>query len=261
MLIYFVRHGQTEDNVQGIIQGHKDTPLNDHGRKESERLAKRLKDLDIHEAWSSPLARAKETAEIILDHHPNIKLKLHDGIKERYLGSMEGRRRKRGEHAPDDAESSHDLLLRVTEWFDEFLSGHIPLEPLPDSHHQQQHNHHNHHHHHELGKSYHEMLVQKEEESERIDNENKSEKKILIVSHGAWLSCLLQFILHKLKFGISPKVNLNQPCYNTSIMLIKVEFNHSKQIWNGKLESWGDIKHLDDMRDQEIKEVTDDVKG
>ncbi|WVW78911.1 hypothetical protein I302_100874 [Kwoniella bestiolae CBS 10118] len=237
MLLYFIRHGQTEDNVQGIIQGHKDTPLNAHGRKESERLSQRLKNLKIHEAWSSPLSRAKETAEIVLRHHPDIQLKLHDGIKERCLGSMEGRRRARGEHAPPDAESSHELLRRVTEWFDLFLSSHIPPAPLPASNH---------------------FLngFRKSSESE------EDQKVVMIVSHGAWLSCLQQLLSHMLKFKISHRVDLHRPCYNTSIMMVHVEYSHDKHKWSGKIENWGDIAHLRDMmeKDEEVGEVADDVK-
>ncbi|WRT65185.1 uncharacterized protein IL334_002128 [Kwoniella shivajii] len=236
MLLYFVRHGQTEDNVQGIIQGHKDTPLNAHGRKESERLAKRLKDLDLHEAWASPLSRAKETAEIVLRNHPGTELKLHDGIKERGLGSMEGRRRARGEHAPADAESTHELLRRVTEWFDLFLSSHIPPSPLPSS----------------------PSIFTYLDKHRHLTKDD--EKIIMIVSHGAWLSCLQQLITHILKFKISNKVNLHQPCYNTSVMTVRVEYNHDKHKWNGKVESWGDIAHLRDMVNEEVKEVADDVR-
>ncbi|WWD00138.1 hypothetical protein V866_007046 [Kwoniella sp. B9012] len=237
MLLYFVRHGQTEDNVQGIIQGHKDTPLNAHGRRESERLAQRLKDLKIHEAWSSPLSRARETAEIVLRHHPDIQLKLHDGIKERCLGSMEGRRRKRGEHAPPDAESSHELLHRVTEWFDLFLSSHIPPSALPATN------------------GFHKSDIEDIEAAHQ-------QKVVMIVSHGAWLSCLLQLVSHTLRFKLSHKVDLTQPCYNTSIMVVDVEYNHEKHKWNGKIERWADIAHLRDMLEmnEEVKEVADDIR-
>ncbi|WWC58997.1 uncharacterized protein I303_101543 [Kwoniella dejecticola CBS 10117] len=240
MLLYFVRHGQTKDNVQGIIQGHKDTPLNAHGRKESERLSERLKDLKIHEAWSSPLSRARETAEIILKHHPDIELKFHNGIKERFLGSMEGRRRKLGEHAPPDAENSHELVKRVTEWFDEvFLASHIPPEPLPQT--------------------ANPVLNGFDKSHLELDTEEK-EKVIMIVSHGAWLSCLQQILVH-LRFEISRKVNLRKPCYNTSLMVVEVEYLHEKSKWVGKIQDWADIDHLKDMLDEEVQEVADDVAG
>ncbi len=60
MLLYLVRHGQTDDNLRGIIQGHLDTPLNDHGRRESERLAEHLKGVAFTETWTSDLSRARE---------------------------------------------------------------------------------------------------------------------------------------------------------------------------------------------------------
>ncbi|WWC67496.1 uncharacterized protein I206_101404 [Kwoniella pini CBS 10737] len=238
MLLYFVRHGQTEDNVQGIIQGHKDSPLNAHGRKESERLSQRLKDLKITEAWSSPLSRARETAEIVLSRHPNVELKFHDGIKERFLGSMEGRRRARGEHAPADAEGSHELVKRVTQWFDQvFLASHIPPEPLPSQNNP--------------------VLNGFETKSLSLDSKEE-EKVIMIVSHGAWLSCLQQILIH-LRFEISRKVDLHKPCYNTSLMIVQVEYLHEKSKWVGKIRDWADIDHLKDILDEEVEEVADDI--
>jgi len=47
-------------NVNGIIQGHMDVPLNDAGRKESEKLRDHLADVEFVEAWSSSLSRARE---------------------------------------------------------------------------------------------------------------------------------------------------------------------------------------------------------
>ncbi|MEK7598962.1 MAG: histidine phosphatase family protein [Patescibacteria group bacterium] len=63
--IYFIRHGESEDNEKAVLQGH-DSSLTDNGRKQSlfvaEKLAKSLIDVVI----SSPIKRAKETADIIV---------------------------------------------------------------------------------------------------------------------------------------------------------------------------------------------------
>jgi len=79
MIVYFVRHGQTDQcvprscktqtqntyasNLQGIIQGQLDTPLNDTGRAESALLAAHLKDIPFAEVWSSSLCRATEVSQ------------------------------------------------------------------------------------------------------------------------------------------------------------------------------------------------------
>jgi probable phosphoglycerate mutase len=101
-------------NVAGIIQGKLDTPLNDHGRYEASLVSSRLSSLDTTEIWSSPLSRAKETAEIIAKPH-SIHVQTNPGLMERGLGSLEGRRRLRGEPLPSDIERNdvyvnHDLL-------------------------------------------------------------------------------------------------------------------------------------------------------
>ncbi len=61
-----VRHGQTEWNRQGLLQGASDIPLNDTGRAQARRAAAKL---SIDGVWDvvvcSPLARARETAQII----------------------------------------------------------------------------------------------------------------------------------------------------------------------------------------------------
>ncbi|OCF34027.1 hypothetical protein I316_04373 [Kwoniella heveanensis BCC8398] len=265
MRLFFVRHGQTEDNVRGIIQGHKDTPLNDYGREESRRVAERLKNAKIVEAWSSPLSRAQETAEIILQHHPGIELQLHDGIKERCLGSMEGRRRARGEHAPDDAEHMDHLYRRAMEWFEAFLESHEPPTPLP-SHPSiltDTPNHASHPSRCTDVRSYsqHHNNIQRSKDATVNFNDESDEKIVLIVSHGAWLGAFFHLLLSKyFNCRVSSSVDKRLPCYNTSLMVVRCDFHENKRQWKGKIERWADVEHLKGMMGKEVKEVTDDVK-
>ena len=67
MKIYTVRHGQTEWNKKGLYQGKTDVPLNEEGKKQAMLVKEKLKDKKIDLIISSPLKRAKETAEIISD--------------------------------------------------------------------------------------------------------------------------------------------------------------------------------------------------
>ena len=62
--ILFIRHGPTEWNAQGLIQGQSDIPLSEQGRAEVRRWALRQEFTDF-DWYASPLARAKETAEIL----------------------------------------------------------------------------------------------------------------------------------------------------------------------------------------------------
>ena len=62
--IYFLRHGQTELNRKGVHQ-FPDTPLSDKGRRQAGAIARKLEDVPIDIIISSPLERAKETADIV----------------------------------------------------------------------------------------------------------------------------------------------------------------------------------------------------
>ena len=61
----FLRHGQTEWNREGRMQGTSDIPLNDTGRAQAREAAEHLGHGDWDEIVSSPLVRARETAEIV----------------------------------------------------------------------------------------------------------------------------------------------------------------------------------------------------
>ena len=61
----FMRHGKTEHNEAGIIQGQADSPLTEEGRKKAEEVAKNLKDTGITKIISSDIGRAQTTAEIV----------------------------------------------------------------------------------------------------------------------------------------------------------------------------------------------------
>lgn len=89
MSIYVVRHGQTEWNVAGKCQGKKDIELNEMGKKQAEETAKVLKNEEIDLIISSPLKRAKETAEIIKGSRP-IDIVVDERISERDFGEFEG---------------------------------------------------------------------------------------------------------------------------------------------------------------------------
>lgn len=64
-MLYLVRHGQTEFNVQERIQGLCDSGLTEKGRVDAAKLAKALADVDFKEVYASTLGRAIQTAEIV----------------------------------------------------------------------------------------------------------------------------------------------------------------------------------------------------
>jgi len=71
--IYYIRHGETEWNAQGRLQGVQDIPLNDRGRGQSMAAGRILADLVARDGWeassrafvASPLLRARQTMELV----------------------------------------------------------------------------------------------------------------------------------------------------------------------------------------------------
>ena len=89
MLLFLVRHAQSKWNRQKKIQGQKDPHLSPYGREEAKRLAKRFKGLKFAAVYTSTLARAYETAEVILGKRR--KITCDEGLKEMGLGKWEGK--------------------------------------------------------------------------------------------------------------------------------------------------------------------------
>ncbi|KAF4576306.1 hypothetical protein EYR36_001094 [Pleurotus pulmonarius] len=88
--IYIVRHGETQENHCGIIQGQLDTELNDTGRRQANLVARALKEIPFDFAHTSDLKRAADTAECILRHHPNVVLTKAVELREKFMGLAQG---------------------------------------------------------------------------------------------------------------------------------------------------------------------------
>lgn len=92
-IIYFVRHGQTDWNKQLLIQGRLDNPLNECGRKQVAKTGELLKakGINFDVVLSSPLSRAKESAEIIKSIlNINQETIIYPNAIEREFGEAEG---------------------------------------------------------------------------------------------------------------------------------------------------------------------------
>ncbi|HNX13683.1 MAG TPA: histidine phosphatase family protein [Oscillospiraceae bacterium] len=90
MHLYVARHGETDNNVQGKYAGSSDVPLNQNGLQQAEALAQKLADIKFDVTVSSPLARARKTAETILNRCPETPLVIIKIFAERSVGVFEG---------------------------------------------------------------------------------------------------------------------------------------------------------------------------
>ena len=89
MKIYFVRHGETIWNKEKKIQGRSDIPLNEYGKELGMITADALKDIPFDIVYSSPLIRAKETAEILVKDR-NLVIHEDNRLLEMSFGEGEG---------------------------------------------------------------------------------------------------------------------------------------------------------------------------
>lgn len=94
MNIYLLRHGETDWNKQGRIQGHTDIHLNQQGRIQIARAAESLAGVcpDMDVILCSPLSRARESAEIVAEqlHYPKDRIMVEPLLIERSFGEAEG---------------------------------------------------------------------------------------------------------------------------------------------------------------------------
>lgn len=88
--IYLIRHGQTDWNVEGRLQGWKDIPLNEEGRAQAGRLAERMESRPVSQIFTSPQKRAYETAKAVADRQ-NLPLVIIPELMEISYGVWEGK--------------------------------------------------------------------------------------------------------------------------------------------------------------------------
>jgi 2,3-bisphosphoglycerate-dependent phosphoglycerate mutase len=126
--ILLVRHGETDWNASGRIQGHSDTPLNAAGRLQARRAAQRLAREPIRALYSSDLARAFETAAII-GAPLGLTVVASPQLRERRYGEWEGLtsaeiqahypeqfaiwRARSTDFAPPQGETRNEILTRA----------------------------------------------------------------------------------------------------------------------------------------------------
>ena len=201
MELYFVRHGKTEWNLEGKYQGgHGDSPLLPESLHDISLLAKRLEDTKIDHMYSSPLPRAKTTAEtLIKDLKREIPLSVVRDLREFDLGIMEGRKFSELEnempeviyafrHQPSDYD--YDLIR---------------------------------------GESFEKVAERTTNAVKKIVAENEAKSNVVIVSHGAALVTMIQSLLGTKVADIRKNGGLS----NTSLTHLRFENGEFRLIkWN-----------------------------
>jgi len=100
-LIYLIRHGETAWNQENIFRGRKDIPLSEKGRQEAQALATALAPEPIKFIYTSPLSRARETAQPLADRL-SLPVQIHDGLIDLDFGDWEGKPLKEIEQSAPD---------------------------------------------------------------------------------------------------------------------------------------------------------------
>ena len=142
MKIYLVRHGETDWNQAGLLQGQTDIALNAQGLEQAREAAERLKEVPFEIAFCSPLIRAKCTAETIIGDR-KITLTTDERLRELNFGPWEGVDIRTIKDAtsqpftnpgsyipPEGAESFAQLYARSGEFVEQVL---LPLEGTYDT--------------------------------------------------------------------------------------------------------------------------------
>lgn len=88
--LLFVRHGETQDNIDKILQGLRDTSLTEKGHAEAKTLARKLQGRNIDAVYHSPLTRIVQTIQPILADRPYVAVKADSDLTGQSLGKLEG---------------------------------------------------------------------------------------------------------------------------------------------------------------------------
>ena len=136
MKIYITRHGKTDWNVEGRMQGSKNSNLTEEGKKEALNLRNSLESTKIDYIYTSPLSRAYDTA-LIIKGDKDIPLEICENLKEMNFGVWEGMynddvlKDYKDEHykfwnephlyIPTDGETFDELIKRVKITLDDIV--------------------------------------------------------------------------------------------------------------------------------------------
>ena len=142
-MIYIIRHGQTDWNIEHRTQGHTDIALNTNGIKQAELMTQKIANLKIDSIISSDLKRAYMTAQII-NKNFNKNIKTDKRLREFCFGTLEGiMRDKITQEIWDDfnknpkqfnAETKEEIFNRIKSFINDLKSNSINKNTLVVTH-------------------------------------------------------------------------------------------------------------------------------
>lgn len=116
LTVYVVRHGQTDWNKDGRIQGGTDNPLNATGREQATTMARLMAEIKVDAVYVSSHKRAQQTAEVFQSRLPSLPITAMDELRERFFGKFESANDK-------DAAIMADWNKRRFTWADDMEGG------------------------------------------------------------------------------------------------------------------------------------------
>ncbi|KAF7659991.1 hypothetical protein LDENG_00289110 [Lucifuga dentata] len=123
-----VRHGQTQYNKDGLLQGQTiDSPLSEIGLQQAEAAGQYLENVKFTNIFVSDMLRAQQTAETIMKHNRScscLEMTLDPLLKERSFGIVEGRRvqdlrdmaKAAGQSCPDFTPAGEETQEQISAW-------------------------------------------------------------------------------------------------------------------------------------------------
>ena len=123
-MLYIMRHGRTDWNVQHKLQGRTDIPLNEEGRRMAEKAGEEYRNVPLDICFCSPLRRARETAEIVLRGR-DVPIRTDDRLREMSFGEYEGR-----ENSFRDPDCPIHVLFQKPEAYTHSVGGAETFEEL-----------------------------------------------------------------------------------------------------------------------------------
>lgn len=167
MRFIFVRHGKTHFNEINLTQGWCDSPLSKVGIKQVEDISKQLEQYQIDKAYTSPLGRAVQTANIILKQQ-EIKPIYEERFKEVNFGILEG----------ISTELVRKLNIESPNWLENLDMDYRPYE----------------------GEDIHDVILKHHEAFQEIIEDCNDNETVLIVGHGCSLYGFIKSLLPQQSF-------------------------------------------------------------